>query len=150
VGKAALRRKARVGDASIPLERVIAIADFRAALRGFLRHSELVATRHGLTPQRHLLLLMIKGAPDRSERLSIGATAERLQLGENTTTELVNRAEDAGLVRRERDDEDARVVYLSLTREGERRLERVLVELENDREQLQQALRSVTRSFQRS
>src|SRR5919201_5251897 len=121
--------------AATPLEQVMAIADFRAALRVFLRHSDRIADRHGLTPQRYLLLLMIKGASDGSERLSVGAIADRLQLGENTTTELVNRAERAGLVRRERSSDDGRVVYLRLTKEGERRLHGALIELEEDREQ---------------
>ena len=137
------------GDA-IPLERVIAIADFRAELRRFQRHSERVEARHGLTPQRHLLLLMVKGAADGSERLSVGAVADRLQLGVNTTTELINRAEESGLVRRERSDEDARVVYLRLTEEGERRLAGVMVELDATREQLEEALLGLTRSFRRT
>jgi len=131
----------------LALERVIAIADFRAALRVFLRHSERAARRNGLTPQRHLLLLMIKGAGDGSEQLTVGAAAERLQLGPSTTTELVDRTEGVGLVRRERSSEDGRVVYLRLTNEGERRLAAVLDELESDRRELQQALRAVTRSF---
>jgi len=131
----------------LALERVIAIADFRAALRVFLRHSERAARRNGLTPQRHLLLLMIKGAGDGSEQLTVGAAAERLQLGPSTTTELVDRTEQVGLVRRERSSEDGRVVYLRLTNEGERRLAAVLDELESDRRELQQALRAVTRSF---
>jgi DNA-binding MarR family transcriptional regulator len=141
--------KRGVGEA-MPRERVIAIADFRSALRRFLRHSERIADRHGLTPQRHLLLLMIKGAPDGSERLSVGAIADRMQLGENTTTELVNRAEKAGLVQRERSSDDGRVVYLRLTKTGERRLGGVLGELEADREELEQALLSLTRSFQQT
>ena len=103
-----------------------------------------------MTPQRHLLLLMIKGAPDGSERLSVGAAAERLQLGVNTTTELINRAEESGLVRRERSEADARVVYLRLTDEGERRLEGVTIELDANREQLQEALDALTRSFRRA
>ena len=40
------------------------VAEFRAALRGFLRTSERNARAAGLTPQRYLLLLMIKGAAD--------------------------------------------------------------------------------------
>jgi DNA-binding MarR family transcriptional regulator len=141
--------KGGVGEV-MPLERVIAIAEFRAALRRFLRHSDRIVDRHELTPQRHLLLLMIKGAPDGAERLSVGAIADRLQLGENTTTELVNRAAKAGLVRRERSPDDGRVVYLRLTAEGERRLHAVLAELEEDRDELEQALLSLTRSFRRS
>ena len=131
------------------LERVIAIADFRAALRRFLRHSERIAQQHRLTPQRHLLLLMIKGARDGSQRVTVGEVAERLQLGGNTTTELIDRAEANGLVRRERSGEDGRVVYLRLTREGERRLDGLLRSLDADRLGLQEALQSLNRSFRR-
>ena len=46
----------------------IALAGLRSALRVFMRQTEMTARRSGLTPQRHLLLLMIKGAPDGSER----------------------------------------------------------------------------------
>ena len=42
-------------------------AALRAAVRLFLRRGEQVARAAGLTPQRQLLLLMIKGAPDGSE-----------------------------------------------------------------------------------
>jgi DNA-binding MarR family transcriptional regulator len=134
---------------AMPLERVIAIADFRAALRRFVRHSERMAQQHALTPQRHLLLLMIKGARDGSERLTVGEAAERLQLSGNTTTELIDRAEASGLVRRERSGDDGRVVYLRLTREGERRLKGILQSLDADRQQLQEALQSLNRSFRR-
>ena len=48
----------------LDLQDVITVAEFRAALRKFLRRSELVADSCGLTPQRYLLLLMIKGASD--------------------------------------------------------------------------------------
>jgi DNA-binding MarR family transcriptional regulator len=136
-------------DEAVSLERVIAIADFRAALRKFVRHSEQLARQHALTPQRHLLLLMIKGARNGSERLTVGEAAERLQLSGNTTTELIDRAERSGLVRRERSGDDGRFVYLRLTREGERRLKGILQSLDADREQLQEALQSLNRSFRR-
>ena len=41
---------------------VVQVAEFRTALRQFLRRSERVARQAGLTPQRYLLLLMIKGS----------------------------------------------------------------------------------------
>src|SRR5207244_185986 len=78
------------------LEAVIAVAEFRAALRTFLRQSERIARRSGLTPQRYLLLLMIKGAPDRSEQSTVTELARRMQLAQSTVTELVSRAEEAG------------------------------------------------------
>jgi len=106
----------------LPLERVIDIAEFRASLRLFLRRSERTARKWGLTPQRYLLLLQIKGARDGTERLSFTEISERLQLSRNTVTELCARAAEAGLIAREPATHDARVVYLRLTPEGERRL----------------------------
>jgi hypothetical protein len=46
---------ARPGPSASECERV---AEFRAALRRFLRVAEEAARRHGLTPRHHLLLLM--------------------------------------------------------------------------------------------
>jgi DNA-binding MarR family transcriptional regulator len=132
----------------MPVERVMLIADFRAALRSFLRRSERIAQSHGLTPQRLLLLLMIKGAPDGSERMSFGELAERLKLGVNTVTELVARAEQAGLIARERSQTDARVTYLCLTPEGDRRLRAALVETDADREHLVHAFASLSATFE--
>ena len=132
------------------LDRIVEIADFQAALRRFVRHSDRIANQHGLTPQRYLLLLMIKGAADRSQSLTVGAAAERLQLGDNSATELINRAEANGLVRRERSPTDGRVVHLRLTADGDRRLEAVLRDLDADRHGLEDALRHLTRSFRRT
>jgi DNA-binding MarR family transcriptional regulator len=115
------------------------LAAFRTALRTFLRESEHASRLHGLTPQRYLLLLMIKGAPDRSEQTTIGELTERLKLAQSTVTELVSRAESAGLIEREQSEDDGRVAHIRLTKEGERRLARVFTQLDVEREQLQQA-----------
>jgi DNA-binding MarR family transcriptional regulator len=111
-------------------------AEFRAALRRFLRRSERVARASGLTPQRYLLLLMIKGAPDGSEQSTVTELAERLQLAQSTVTELVSRAEEVGLVEREQSPADGRVAHLRLTEEGERRLARSFATMAAEREQL--------------
>jgi DNA-binding MarR family transcriptional regulator len=118
---------------------VMAVAQFRAALRQFLRRSERVARQSGLTPQRHLLLLMIKGAPGGSEQSTVTELSERLQLAQSTVTELVRRAEEAGLIEREQSLTDARVAHLRLTAEGERRLALAFTELETERAQLREA-----------
>src|SRR4026208_287543 len=52
----------------LPASEAVPVAEFRAALRRFLRTSERNARAAGLTPQRYLLLLMIKGAADESEQ----------------------------------------------------------------------------------
>ena len=130
-------------DTPLSLDDVTRVADFRAALRAFMRKSEQNARRHGLTPQRYLLLLMIKGSPDRRERSTVTILAERLQLAQSTVTELVGRAEEAGLLKRIRSADDGRVAYLELTEEGERRLERAFISNEQER----QALRAVIASL---
>jgi DNA-binding MarR family transcriptional regulator len=109
-------------------------------VRLFLRRGEQVARAAGLTPQRQLLLLMIKGAPDGSERATITALAERLQLAQNTVTELVARAEAVGLLEREPSESDGRVVRLRLTREGDRRLAATVSALQEDRRHLIEVL----------
>jgi len=129
-----------VNERILELEDVIAAADFRAALRTFMRESERVARQSGLTPQRYLLLLMIKGAPDRSEESTVTELARRLQLAQSTVTELVSRAEESGLVERRPSGIDGRVAHLRLTSEGERRLELSFTRLETERRQLREAI----------
>lgn len=123
----------------LPVEDVVRVAEFRAALRQFLRHSERTARSSGLTPQRHLLLLMIKGAPDRSQQSTVTELSARLQLAQSTVTELVRRAEEAGLVEREQSANDARVAHLRLTDEGERRLALAFTNLARERADLRDA-----------
>ena len=62
---------------SLETSRVVEVAEFREALRRFLRQSERVARQSGLTPQRHLLLLMIRGAPDGSGQSTVTGTKFR-------------------------------------------------------------------------
>ena len=122
------------------VEDIVEVAEFRAALRRFLRRSEKVSRAYGLTPQRYLLLLMIKGAPDGSQRSTVTELAERLQLAQSTVTELVMRAEEIGLVERESSPMDARVAHLRLTAEGERRLQQSFTHLATERAQLREAI----------
>ena len=125
---------------SLPPSEVARVADFRAALRAFLRKSERNARKSGLTPQRYLLLLMIKGAPDGSSKSTVTELAERLQLAQSTVTELVRRAEETGLIEREQSSSDGRVTHLRLTEEGESRLMRAFTTNEQERQELRAAI----------
>jgi DNA-binding MarR family transcriptional regulator len=125
---------------SLPPEEVVRVAEFRAALRAFLRKSERNARKSGLTPQRYLLLLMIKGAPGGSEQSTVTELSERLQLAQSTVTELVRRAEETGLIEREQSDLDGRVAHLRLTEEGERRLMKAFTTNAEEREELRAAI----------
>jgi DNA-binding MarR family transcriptional regulator len=86
-----------------------------------------------------LLLLMIKGASDHSEKSTVTELADRLQLAQSTVTELVSRAEEIGLVERERSSDDGRIAHLRLTDEGERRLAESFTSNASERAALREA-----------
>jgi DNA-binding MarR family transcriptional regulator len=130
-----------------PIQEYVRVAEFRSALRRFVRGSERAARSSGLTPQRYLLLLMIKGAPSGEQRSTVTELAERLQLAQSTVTELVGRAEEAGLVQREQSEEDGRVAYLRLTPEGDRRVAEAFTALESDRKKILDAFLSLAKTL---
>jgi DNA-binding MarR family transcriptional regulator len=94
----------------------------RTGLRRFLHWSEHQAAAAGLTGAQHQLLLAIRGHPD-PRGPTIGDVAEYLLLRHHSAVGLVDRADAAGLVLRERDADDHRVVRLRLSDDGARRLE---------------------------
>jgi DNA-binding MarR family transcriptional regulator len=118
--------------------RYLPAAQFRAALRRFLRQSEDIARAAGLTPRQHLLLLQIAGSS--AGRTTVSELVEKLALTQSTVTELVQRAEQAGLVSRAGSAEDGRVVYLSLSADGEARLAHVHDALGRERAELRRVI----------
>jgi DNA-binding MarR family transcriptional regulator len=119
-----------------------AAAQFRAELRRFLRRSEDVSRRHGITPRQHLLLLQIAGAEDGTTTVS--DLVESLALTQSAVTELVQRAEAAGLVDRAQSKEDGRVTHLTLTRLGDEKLASVHSSLGPERVQLRRVIDTLT------
>lgn len=111
-------------------------ADFRSALRAFLRRTGETARRHGLTSTRYDLLLQIRAGGRTPGESTVSELTERLALPQPAVTELVRRAERDGLIRRRRDPSDGRVSRLLLTAEGGRRLLATFDELSEDRERL--------------
>jgi DNA-binding MarR family transcriptional regulator len=101
-----------------------ALADFRYELRRFLRSSEQITRRHGVTPLQYQLLLQVKGYPGR-EHATIGELAERLQAKHHGVVALVARCEEAGYVAKRASKEDRRAVLVELTAKGERLLEQL-------------------------
>jgi DNA-binding MarR family transcriptional regulator len=97
---------------------------FRTELRRFEDWSRTQALQAGLTPAQHQLLLAVRG---HGEPLgpTIGEVAEYLFVRHHSVVELVDRAVDAGIVARGADPADARVVRLTLTELGGRRLEQL-------------------------
>ena len=109
-------------------------AALRAALRRFLRESESSTNESGLTVEQYELLLLIKTADKGSA--TVGALYRALARRQSGVTQLVRRAENLGLVSRELSDQDARVRFLRLTEEGERRLAHTVARLRKERARL--------------
>ena len=115
-----------------------AAARFRTALRQFLRESETASRNAGVTPRQYLLLLQIAASDDGTA--TVTELVDRLVLTQSTVTELVQRAEQAGLVVRRPSPHDARVVHLRLSPTGERTLQTVYEHLKGERARLREML----------
>jgi DNA-binding MarR family transcriptional regulator len=122
------------------------LAEFRHALRTFLRFSEEAARAAGLTPSQHQLLLAIRGHAGEGQP-SLSAVAERLQLKHHSAGELVGRAAANGLVERWEDADDGRRTLLALTPTGEAVLAELSVlhrrELRRFRQEMSDVLREL-------
>jgi DNA-binding MarR family transcriptional regulator len=101
-----------------------ALSSFRYELRRFFRFSENVVRAHGITPLQYLVMLHIKGYPER-DWATVGELAERLQAQHHGVVALVSRCEKLGLVKRRPSTIDARRVETRLTAKGERCLEQL-------------------------
>jgi DNA-binding MarR family transcriptional regulator len=112
------------GSAALTKQDFEALARFRFGIRRYLRFSEETVRSHGVTPQHYQLLLALKGFPGR-EWATVRELAERLQLRHHSVVELVDRAQGQGLVTRAPDPDDARVVRVLLTGQGEQILARL-------------------------
>ncbi len=101
------------------------LAEFRFQLRRFLSFSETESERLGVAAQQYQLMQVISAA-ENSEKASISYLAERMALRHNSTVELVDRAERAGLVKRQSDERDLRRSIVTLTPEGQGILDRLI------------------------
>ncbi len=98
------------------------LLQFRTNLRRFLRWSEQHARAQNLTPAQHQLLLAIRGHPNPAGP-SVGEVAGYLLLQHHSAVGLVDRAEAAGLVKRNPDPDHRSTVRVSLTADGASRLD---------------------------
>jgi DNA-binding MarR family transcriptional regulator len=102
------------------------LSDFRYQLRSFVRFSEDITDRFGVTNLQYLLLLHVKGYKDR-EWATIGELAERLQTHHNGVVSLASRCEKLGLLYRQRGTADKREVQIYLTPEGNKLVTKIAV-----------------------
>lgn len=98
------------------------LLEFRITLRRFDQWSREAAEAHGLTHAQHQLLLAIRGSRTPGGP-TIGEVADALLVRPHAASELVDRAQEIGLVGRVRDAADGRKVHLCVTEAGMRILE---------------------------
>lgn len=139
------------GNGITEIPRLRELAEFRFQLRQFLSFSEISSERHGIQAQQYQLLQVIAAAPS-GQPASVSYLADRMVLRHNSTVELVDRAERAGLVRRHTDERDLRRSIIKLTPSGEQVL-RMLVaehvqELDRLGERIVHSLRAVSHGDQ--
>lgn len=101
-----------------------ALSELRFRIRSFLREGDASARAAGLEPQQYLMLLAIRGLPERREA-TIRTLADRLALKHHSAVELIDRLESHGFVRRKRSSEDRRRVLVSILQRGSRLLDAV-------------------------
>jgi DNA-binding MarR family transcriptional regulator len=103
-----------------------ALAQWRHALRRFLAASEQITRGHGVSPTQYQILLFIRAAPKGPP--AIEDLAERLQVRHQSAVGLVDRCVKAGLVRRRRDPQNRRRVFVGMTRRGSGLLQQLAAE----------------------
>lgn len=100
-------------------------ADFRSALREFLRFAEEQARQEGVTPQQYVLLVVTRGH-GAYPNVTIGDIAQALQVRQSSASLLVDRSVRRGLLDRREDPEDRRRAIVRLTDEGQRILDTIM------------------------
>jgi DNA-binding MarR family transcriptional regulator len=116
-----------LNQASAARARLRSLAEFRYQMRKFLNFSEIASERCGVPAQQYQLMQVIAAVPD-GQQPSITYLSERMVLRHNSTVELVDRAERAGLVKRENDPRDMRRSLVQLTPHGLEILNRLVAE----------------------
>lgn len=95
------------------------LVDDMQTLYHLIRRVSHPVTRAEMTPEQHWLLRLLR----RRGPLSIGELAELLGVTGSSVTTACKRLEKAGLVRRERQSDDERMVRVLLTEQGNEQIE---------------------------
>lgn len=103
-------------------ERIEAILhSFHAIRRGFSQGSRFSRQHFGMTmTQASVLMLLVHEG-----RQTMSNIAEQLGVSRGAATQLLDGLVERGLVERQQDEADKRIVYIALSRDGSRRLKRM-------------------------
>jgi len=115
-----VENQARASKPAAPVTPLSVLQRFRILIRTAQRHSQWIERQSGVTGAQLWALQELK----ESAGLRVGELANRMALHQSTTSNMVDRLETAGLLRKERTTVDQRVVRLYLTDEGQALLAR--------------------------
>ena len=118
------------------------LLEFRVALRQFLQWSELQAQMVGLTAAQHQLLVAVRGHRD-PRGPTITDLANYLLVRHHSAIGLIDRVQALGLVERQRDPSDQRVVRITLTPAGHERVDALAASHLEELRHLAPALRAL-------
>ncbi len=107
-----VKKSVESGSAVTPLS---VLQRFRVLIRTAQRHSQWIERQSGVTGAQLWALQELSEVPG----LRVGELANRMALHQSTASNMVDRLETSGLLRKERNSADQRVVKLFLTAEGQ-------------------------------
>lgn len=115
-----------VGTPSVPTDdATIAVnSSFFAAVRATNKSSEAFMSAFNLTPARVAVISVLHRQPDK--RLTVGEIATALHVSSTNISRRLDGLEKAGWVQRDRNPDDGRSIYISLTPIGIERAEAIL------------------------
>lgn len=119
------------------------VAALRVALRRFLAATDESTAALGLTPRQYDLLALLHSPAH--PQLTPSEIAAELSLSRSATTELLTRACQAGLVRRDQDASNARRKHVTPTATGTRKYLSAVIQLRDERAHLLRLLRNAAR-----
>jgi DNA-binding MarR family transcriptional regulator len=92
----------------------LALTAMRKILRATEANSKKLMQETGLTPSQLIFLQILDGEQEKTA----GHVAGRMGITQATTTALLQKLENAGMIQRRRGEKDRRQVWLSLTEKG--------------------------------
>ena len=98
----------KVKKPAAPASPLSVLQRFRILIRTAQRHSQWIERQSGVTGAQLWALQELREAPG----LRVGELANRMALHQSTTSNMVDRLETSGLIRKERTSADQRVVRL--------------------------------------
>lgn len=100
-------------DEALHIENQVCFSVYRLS-KLITSHYRPILDEIGLTYPQYLVLLVLW----QEDKINMGSLGDKLSLDNGTLTPLIKRLIDKGLVEKKRSEEDERIVYISLTKEG--------------------------------